>query len=241
VFSKGIGKFRIHSSGWEATIMTENHTIRLAEIPIGGNGGFVWNRLHDEREDICGALVHTSESPSQTQPSQDLLQARLRRIDDALDRLMSGSYGNCSKCGHAIDDATLDDDPARARCSDCSGPKLNAIHDGDARPKVMLKDLNSFDTILLRTHNSEYRLLLLDPNTGRALVEGGSYLIEPSEALVRGSAVPGAAFNGGAISVGARLEMWVDENVFLTSPIKSFEVKHNAAAESVAGISAAMH
>jgi hypothetical protein len=82
---------------------------------------------------------------------------------------------------------------------------------------------------------------LLDPKTGRALVEGGSHLLEPTEALIKGSALPGSAVNAGAICVGARLEMWVNEKVFLTSPIKSVEVKQNAAAESVESISAALH
>ena len=33
--------------------MNANHRVHLVEIPIGGRGGFVWNRLHGEREDIC--------------------------------------------------------------------------------------------------------------------------------------------------------------------------------------------
>jgi len=69
--------------------MIENRTIQLAEIPIGGKGGAVWNCLHGEREDICEALLKPSTRESQAR--QELLQARLRSIDDALDRLMSGS------------------------------------------------------------------------------------------------------------------------------------------------------
>jgi hypothetical protein len=61
-------------------------TIRLAEIPLGGNDGFTWNRLHGEREDICEALLKAG--PKERQES---LQARLRKVDDALDRLMSSS------------------------------------------------------------------------------------------------------------------------------------------------------
>jgi len=64
-------------------------TIQLAEVPIGGKSGAVWNRLHGEREDICEALLKRSEPAS-----KELLQARLRTIDDALDRLMSGSNLN---------------------------------------------------------------------------------------------------------------------------------------------------
>jgi len=35
--------------------------------------------------------------------------------------------------------------------------------------------------------------------------------------------------------------MWVDERIFLTSPVKSVAVQHNSAAESPESISAALH
>ena len=52
--------------------MSENRTIHLVEIPIGGKGGFVWNRLHGEREDICEALLKeagTARGTSQDAPN----------------------------------------------------------------------------------------------------------------------------------------------------------------------------
>lgn len=64
--------------------MNENRTIHLVEIPIGGKDGFNWNRLHGEREDICEAL-----SKEGADERKKLLQSRLRKVDDALDRLMS--------------------------------------------------------------------------------------------------------------------------------------------------------
>ena len=69
--------------------MNENRTINLAEIPIGGSGGFIWNSLHGEREEICEALLKDN-------CDRKKLQAQLRKIDDALDRLMSGSALNRS-------------------------------------------------------------------------------------------------------------------------------------------------
>ena len=66
--------------------MNENRTIHLVEIPIGGKSGFIWNRLHDEREVICEAL-HRESVP--VNERRELLQARLRRVDDELDRMMS--------------------------------------------------------------------------------------------------------------------------------------------------------
>jgi len=221
--------------------MSNNRTIQLAEIPIGGKGGFIWNRLHGEREEICETLAGISGPNFDV--TCELLQARLRKVDDALDRLMSGSYGICSQCGRRINEIKLDTDPATSLCLDCSEIKLEPIvssSDTSSSADVVWESLNPFDTILLQTYNNDYRILLLDPKTGRALVEGGSYLVEPTEGLIKGSALPGSAFNVGAIRVGARLEMWVNERVFVTSPIKSVEVKHNAAAESVESISAAL-
>jgi hypothetical protein len=212
--------------------MSENRTIHLIEIPIGGKGGYTWNRLHSERENICEALLKDDDG-------KESLQARLRKVDDALDRLMSGSYGICSNCGRSIDDRRLYIDPALELCIDCwgreSGSALSSSDD------VILESLNAFDTITIQTHNSLYRILLLDPKTGRALIDGGDYLTEPSEALLKGSTSLQSDFKFGTISVGSRLEMWVDERVFLTSPIKSVHVKHNSELESVEDISAALH
>ena len=222
--------------------MSDNRTIQLVEIPIGGKGGFIWNRLHGEREEICETLVGICGPNFDV--TRELLQARLRKVDDALDRLMSGSYGMCSECDQPINEMKLDIDPATSLCLECSGSKPDSDSSNsetNASSGVLLESLNSYDTIFLRTHNTEYRILLLDPKTGRALVDGGSYLLEPSEALIKGSALSGSAFNGGAISIGGRLEMWVNERVLLTSPIKSVEVKHNATAESAESLFAALH
>ena len=225
--------------------MNENHTINLVEIPIGGKSGFTWNRLHGERENICESLLKHNGTSFRGQ--QEGLQARLRKVDDALDRLMSGAYGRCSKCGRAIDETRLEIDPALSLCLDCwdreAVPRVFCEPDYELSETTELRfeDLSPFDTILLRTHNSNYRILLLDPKTGRALVEGGDYLLEPNEALLQGSAVAGDALKPGAICVGCRLEMWVGERVFLTSPIKAVHVKHNDAAESPQNISTALH
>lgn len=220
--------------------MNENRTINLVEIPIGSGGGFIWNRLHAEREEICEALL--KDCRVEADERRVWLQSRLRRVDDALDRLMSGSYGNCSKCGQAIDETRLDIDPALALCLNCwTGEPVPSRSKSGSSGDVALTSLKPFDTILLQTYNSDYRILLLDPMTGRALVEGGNCLVEPTEALVRGSAVLADAFRGGEICVGSRLEMWVNDRVFITSIIKSVHVKRSGDAESVQAISEALH
>lgn len=102
--------------------------------------GGVWYRLRSEREEICDALLKepvpkqmevegaaNTETTAARDWHRDLLQARLRKVDDALDRLMAGSYGNCSKCGRWIEDTKLDFDPAIAYCIEC-WPRVQTIH-----------------------------------------------------------------------------------------------------------------
>lgn len=107
----------------------------LVDNPVE-SAGAAWHRLHSEREDICEALLKECAPGHEAQAAEpmpneesrqaaiwhkELLQARLRKVDDALDRLMSGAYGNCSKCGKWIEDTKLDFDPAIAFCLDCWG------------------------------------------------------------------------------------------------------------------------
>lgn len=114
--------------------MSNNPNILAIDNPVDTADGLVWHRLHSEREDICEALVkdngpgrEASAAARRTNPDaiqganwrRELLQARLRKVDDALDRLMAGSYGNCSKCGQWIEDTKLDFDPAIAYCLRC--------------------------------------------------------------------------------------------------------------------------
>ena len=66
-------------------MLNENH-VQLTAIPFKGDNGFLWNRLHEEREEICEALLKFSGPAFET--DRNLLQQQLRRVDDALDELM---------------------------------------------------------------------------------------------------------------------------------------------------------
>ncbi len=219
------------------------------------NGGPVWHRLHSEREDICEALLREPGSGSVTEalpqgmPKEDaerttnwhreLLQARLRKVDDALDRLMSGSYGNCSKCGKWIEDTKLDFDPAIEFCLGCW--ERERPDDRTALPGVALETLAPFETIWARTLNSDYRIFLLDPRTGRALVEGGSQFVEPVEAVVNGSTFGNSTFKVGWIGKGLRMEFWTNGTIVSTSPVQSVRVEHSTPVEPALLSMSAVH
>jgi len=46
-------------------------------------------------------------------------QLQIARADGALRRIESGEYGDCFKCGKAIDPRRLEADPTHTRCIDC--------------------------------------------------------------------------------------------------------------------------
>ncbi len=237
------------------------NSIHLIEIPVGGNGGMVWNRQHSEREDICEVLIKESativdtgevrsisnnDAERNTNWHCELLQARLRKVDDALDRLMAGTYGNCSKCGKWIEDTKLDFDPAIEFCLGCWPREQGRYIDESVREanalithvsqqselshltELTLQTLAPFDTICVQTHNSDYRIFVLDPKRGRALVEGGLYFVEPVEAMISGSTSRDSGIRNGVLGVGLRIEMWVNGNLVSTSPVQSIRIEHNS-------------
>jgi hypothetical protein len=102
----------------------------------------------------------------------------------------------------------------------------------DLSQGVALDKLNPLDTIVVQTRNSSYRIFLLDPQTGRALIEGGPFP-EPIDALVNGSAVK-STFKTSWIGTGMRLEFWAEGKLTSTSPVQSYHVEAHMPAEFLA-------
>lgn len=92
---------------------------------------------------------------------------------------------------------------------------------------VEVATLAPFDTIVVRTVNSNYRMFLLDPETGRALLDGGRQITEAVEGRVIGSSFGGSILRTGWIGVGLRMEACVDDKYIRTSPVQSLCVEHS--------------
>jgi hypothetical protein len=95
---------------------------------------------------------------------------------------------------------------------------------------IELATLVTFDTIVVRTVNSDYRMFMLDPETGRGLLEGGK-ITEPVEARVLGSSFGGSVLRTGWIGVGLRIEALAKEKYIRTSPVQSLFVEHETSAQ----------
>jgi RNA polymerase-binding transcription factor DksA len=129
----------VRSLGLNMEDLMTRELLNDRQITSAHIGGVVWNELHSEREQVCEAYLRNVQSKDQKtidvcelgfsmtisdRRARDLqLQARLRLIDDALDRLMSGSYGDCVICGRWIQDTKLHADPAFPFCVECERQK----------------------------------------------------------------------------------------------------------------------
>lgn len=105
--------------------MSTNLQTQSGSDVLQSDGG-VWYQLHSEREEVCEASLREVPASNQlgalhtkTRVDPNQLQERLRLIDDALDRLMAGTYGDCIVCGRWIEDNKLYADPALPFCCGC--------------------------------------------------------------------------------------------------------------------------
>jgi hypothetical protein len=90
---------------------------------------------------------------------------------------------------------------------------------------VSLTTLEACDTIHVRTRNSDYEIFLLDPKFGRALLRGGECFTEPVDATVSGSTFGGCMLKAGWLGVGLRMEIYVNGQRTVTSPVQSLRVE----------------
>jgi len=102
---------------------------------------------------------------------------------------------------------------------------------------VELASLERFDTIVVRTANNHYRMFLLDPETGRALLEGGRQITKPMEVRLIGSSFGGSILRTGWIGVGLQIEAVANDMYLRTLPVRSLCVERQISPELASSIS----
>lgn len=90
---------------------------------------------------------------------------------------------------------------------------------------VSLRVLNPRDTIHARTRNSDYRIVLVDPEQGKVTVQGGRFFSEPVTAVVSGSTLGGCMLKLGWLGLGLRIEICAHGQRIVTSPVQSFFIE----------------
>jgi RNA polymerase-binding transcription factor DksA len=109
----------------------------LGDPPVGLAGCEVWEWLQGEKEAVTREIISegpifmpSSNGPQEFEPSEESpreiewhhreqLEARLREINDAQDRLMAGKFGYCTDCGKEIEPRRLAAEPTASLCISC--------------------------------------------------------------------------------------------------------------------------
>ena len=92
---------------------------------------------------------------------------------------------------------------------------------------VGLHELDAFSTLVVKTINSLYRVVLLDPPRPRILIQGGAFFPQPTEAQLAGASFGGSMLKLAWLGCGLRMEVCSDGQRIVTSPVKSIEVERD--------------
>ena len=83
---------------------------------------------------------------------------------------------------------------------------------------VNVRGLEPLARVLVRTCNSEYRLIV--SAGGGVLVQGGRFFERPTEAVVEGASLNGGLLKIGWIAIGMRMEIRDESRRVVTSPVR---------------------
>ena len=95
-----------------------------------------------------------------------------------------------------------------------------------------LRTLAPYSTVYVRTRHSDYRIFLLDPKTGYALIEGGRFFTESAEAIVIGSTSIDQMLKAGWIGLGLHMVLHAHGQSIITSTVQSIRVEREAPAQA---------
>ena len=96
----------------------------------------------------------------------------------------------------------------------------------ESEEAVCLRMLPRAETLDVETENSHYHIVLTDPWTRRARVQGGHDLPEPTEATLVGATYGYGLLKPGWISVGLSMEILTRDRYFVTSPVRAIHRGH---------------
>ena len=90
-------------------------------------------------------------------------------------------------------------------------------------PGIYLRDLDPLTTVLVRTRNSTYRVIVSHGTSVR--VQGGRFFRDATAARIDGSGFGGSLLKSGWIGVGFRMEIVADGERIVTTAVReiSFE------------------
>ena len=90
-------------------------------------------------------------------------------------------------------------------------------------PGVSLRDLDPLTTLLVRTRNSTYRIIVSHGTSVR--VQGGRFFRDATVARIDGSGFGGSLLKAGWIGVGFQMEIFANGERIITTPVHDLRIE----------------
>jgi hypothetical protein len=97
-----------------------------------------------------------------------------------------------------------------------------ALETGDG---IDVRSLDDGTTVLVQTHNTQYRLVVLSAARRLVLVKGGHLFRDEAEARLNGATCGGSTLKSGRIGVGFRMDLWAGGRHIVTSSVRSIRIE----------------
>ena len=92
---------------------------------------------------------------------------------------------------------------------------------------IGLADLDPITTLLVRTENSLYEIVVVQPWLRAVLVQGGPFFPQATRAVLSGSNFGGSMLKLAWVGIGLRMEFHFDDEWIITSRVRSIAVQHD--------------
>lgn len=125
---------------------------------------------------------------------------------------------------NSSDDGKASDAIVRGNGSQPLAQFAEVLPQGETISDIDLRVLPAGTRLSVSTQNSRYRLLMLD-GSRCALVQGGRYFCEETDARIEGATPDGSSLRAGWISLGLRLELSVRGKRIVTSHVRAISVE----------------
>jgi len=90
---------------------------------------------------------------------------------------------------------------------------------------IGLADLDPITTLVVRTENSRYEIVVVQPRLTAVLVQGGPFFPRATRAVLSGSTFGGSMLKMAWVGIGLRMEFHVEHERIITSRVKAIAVQ----------------
>jgi hypothetical protein len=90
---------------------------------------------------------------------------------------------------------------------------------------IGLNELDPLTTLVVRTLNSIYRVVVIEPPRARILIQGGRFFPHPTEAKLAGASFGGSLLKLAWLGCGLRMEVCSGGQRIVTSPVRSIAIE----------------